>query len=68
MKVNICISGRLHGMRDWDAVPRIGEDVFVHNIDNVKRPGPFRDGYLKVCAVLWEEEGATVNLTKDDQP
>lgn len=66
--IEICISGRAHGMRTWASVPRIGEDVYIKNMPDVstERHGQFIEvggsGYLKVCAVLWGEDRILVNL------
>lgn len=56
MNVEILIGGRLHGMRDWAAIPSVGQDVWVKNVFQA------RDGALKVVAVLWFDEKVQVNL------
>lgn len=68
-KIILCISGIRHCVRHWSSVPRIAEDVFIedmpdvstarHGHQHIKVGGA---GYLKVCAVLWDEDSVTVNL------
>lgn len=66
MRIEILIGGTLHGMRDWSAVPSIGQDVWIKNVLQARGHDTARqrDGALKVVAVLWKEDRVQVNLEK----
>lgn len=65
VRIEILIGGKPHGMREWDAVPAIGQDVWVRNVFQALRSDDDEndcDGALKVIAVLWREDKVQVNL------
>ena len=64
MRIEILIGGKLHGMRDWSAVPAIGQDVWIKNVFQARGHDTERQhgGALKVVAVLWREDRVQVNL------
>lgn len=64
MTIYLHIAGRVHGMRNWSAVPRIGEDVWVENAELPN--GSKGNRALTVIAVLWNAEHVDVNLQKPD--
>lgn len=60
MVVNINVAGIYHKDREWDCVPRIGEDVWVD--DYRREDGRKYNGALKVIAVLWYPKRIEINL------
>lgn len=66
MRIEILIGGKLHGTRNWAAVPSTGQDVWVENILQVRGFDRAQDGALKVVAVLWHRDKVQVNLITPD--
>ena len=62
MRIEILIGGKLHGAREWSAVPAIGQDVWIKNVFQARGHDDQIDGALKVVAVLWRESHVQVNL------
>lgn len=68
MKLTILINGRPHGTRDWPAVPRVGERVWVGKGSSSDLS---EDGFCRVRMVYWRDDNwgvASIACEPDPEP